>query len=170
MIVRNYLFCTALSLFSHVLQAQSLPPAPPAYVQAAEQQLVTQVNLLTTQVSLLTTLHNANAKAVQEFLACTAAAPASLTRLNAKKDNYALLDRWPADLQGGISQALRILQFQPTPSLLYPPTQDLILHRMVQYGEKMEVYQSVGASYGWATSLVIGLQMQCAAELAKSFK
>ncbi len=170
MIVRNYLFCTALSLFSHVLQAQSLPPAPPAYVQAAEQQLVTQVNLLTTQVSLLTALHIANATAVQAFTACTAAAPASLTRLNAK-GNYALLDRWPADLQGGITQALNYLRTSPTPSLLYPPTSpNDVLHRMMQYGEKMEVYQSVGASYGWATSLVIGLQMQCAAELAKSFK
>ena len=169
MIVRNYLFCTALSLFSHVLQAQSLPPAPPAYVQAAEQQLVTQVNLLTTQVSLLTTLHNANAKAVQEFLACTAAAPASLTRFNAK-GNFALLDRWPADLQGGISQALRYLQFQPTPSLLYPPTQDLLLHRRMQNSDYPQIVTILGASYGWATSLVIGLQMQCAAELAKSFK
>ena len=168
MTVRNCLFFAALSLIPHVCQAQSLPPAPPAYVQAAEQQLVTQVNLLTSQVSLLTALHIANATAVQEFTACTAAAPYTLTRVT---NGYTVLNKWPADLQGGITQALNYLRSYPTPTLLNPPAPpNDTLHRMMQYGEKMEVYQSVGASFGWGAALVIAQQMQCAAAFAKSFK
>jgi hypothetical protein len=120
---------------------------------------------------LLTALHIANATAVQEFTACTAAAPASVTRNNGR-GGFALLDRWPADLQAGISVALQYLRTSPTPSLLYPPTSpnDYIHRKMLDGEQNREIFQSVGASYGWATSLVIAQQMQCAAAFAKSYK
>ena len=167
MIVRNYLFCAALSLFSHGSLAQSLPPAPPAYVQAAEQQLVTQVNLLTTQVILLTTRSNANAKAVHDFTACTAGAPAYLLKIKG------LTDKWPPeyDTQGGITQALTYLSRNPLAPSNNPPDQ-LTLRTLGQMDgmQRPDWFQTVGASFGFAASLVIGMQMLCAAELAKSFK